>query len=152
MEAFQGQIEQLAAHGYACRVIQRILEYGTPAERKRLMADIHACTAKLLTDQYGNYVIQHIISHGEPEDRHIMIQHVIERALALSKHKYASNVVEKCIQFGTAEERSAIRAKLATTSGDATNPLQGLMKDQFGNYVIRELLLVSKPRRLRRYD
>ncbi|KAI0537326.1 ARM repeat-containing protein [Xylaria digitata] len=140
MEAFQGQIEQLAAHGYACRVIQRILEYGTPAERKRLMADIHVCTAKLLTDQYGNYVIQHIISQGEPEDRRIMIRQVIDRAIALSKHKYASNVVEKCIQFGTVDERNAILAKLTAQSGDGTNPLQVLMKDQFGNYVLQKMV------------
>ncbi|KAI1350459.1 ARM repeat-containing protein [Xylaria sp. FL0043] len=140
MEAFKGQIEQLASHGYACRVIQRILEHGTPAERKRLMADIHTCAGRLLTDQYGNYVIQHIISHGEPDDRSIIIQQVIERAFILSKHKYASNVVEKCIEFGTAEERNAIRAKITAASVDGMNPLQQLMKDQFGNYVIQKMV------------
>ncbi|KAI0429196.1 ARM repeat-containing protein [Xylaria sp. FL1042] len=140
MEAFRGQIEQLASHGYACRVIQRILEHGTPDERKRLMADIHTCAGRLLTDQYGNYVIQHIISHGEPEDRSIIIQQVVERAFILSKHKYASNVVEKCIEFGTVEERNAIYAKLTATNVDGTNPLQHLMKDQFGNYVIQKMV------------
>ncbi|KAI0971155.1 ARM repeat-containing protein [Xylaria arbuscula] len=140
LDATQGQVEQLASHQFACRVIQRLLEFGTAAEKRRLMADIHTCTAKLLTDQYGNYVIQHIIGHGEPEDRYIMIQHVIERAVALSKHKFASNVVEKCIEFGTAAERNAIRAKLTTTSADGTNPLQLLMKDQFGNYVLQKMI------------
>ncbi|KAI1312133.1 ARM repeat-containing protein [Xylaria venustula] len=140
LDAIQGQVEQLASHQFACRVIQRLLECGTAAEKQRLMADIHTSTAKLLTDQYGNYVIQHIISHGEPEDRYIMIQQVIERAVALSKHKFASNVVEKCIEFGTAAERNAIRTKLTTTSADGTNPLQLLMKDQFGNYVLQKMI------------
>ena len=70
-----------------------------------------------------------------------MIQQVIGKALQLSKHKFASNVVEKCIEHGTAEERTAIHAKLTTTSSDGPNPLQGVMKDQYGNYVIRELLV-----------
>ncbi|KAI0105515.1 ARM repeat-containing protein [Nemania sp. FL0031] len=139
MEAFQGQIERLSTDGYACRVIQRILEKGTDDEKKKLMADIHPCSAKLMTDQYGNYVIQHIISHGKLEDRSIMIHQAIDRALLLSRHKYASNVVEKCIQYGTADERSAIRTKF-TAGGDGHNQLQAIVKDQFGNYVIQKLL------------
>ncbi|KAI1128066.1 ARM repeat-containing protein [Nemania abortiva] len=140
MEAFQGQIERLSSDGYACRVIQRILEYGTDDEKNKLMADIHACTAKLMTDQYGNYVIQHIIGHGKPEDRSIMIHQAIDKALFLSKHKYASNVVEKCIQFGTVDDRRTIRTKFTTHSNDGHSPLQALVKDQFGNYVIQKLL------------
>jgi mRNA-binding protein PUF3 len=144
MDAFRGQVDSLAKHNYACRVIQRILEYGTDAERKSLMTDLHTCTAQLITDTYGNYVIQHIIAQGEPEDRSIMIQHVIDRLLYLSKHKFASNVVEKCIEYGTVDERRAIRLKLTTPNSDGTSPLQLMMKDQFGNYVIRRLLLVYR--------
>lgn len=141
MEAFQGQVEHLASDTYACRVVQRILEHGTDDEKRRLMADLHASTTKLMSDQYGNYVIQHIISHGKPEDRSIIVRQVIDRALLLSRHKYASNVVEKCIQFGTVDERRSIRAKLTTQSSDGVNPLQLLVKDQFANYVVRMLSL-----------
>ncbi|KAI0190188.1 pumilio domain-containing protein [Xylaria flabelliformis] len=140
MNAFQGQIEHLATHQYACRIIQRILEYGTEDEKKILMADIHACAAKLMTDQYGNYVIQHIIDHGEPADRLVMIQHVIDRTLTLSRHKYASNVVEKCIERGTADQRRDIRSKLTTLNNDGTSPLQVMIRDQYGNYVVQKLL------------
>jgi mRNA-binding protein PUF3 len=141
MEAFRGQVDTLGKHNFACRVIQRILESGRPEERKSLMADLHACTAKLVVDTYGNYVIQHIIENGEAEERAKMIQYVTDRALNLSKHKFASNVVEKCIVCGSAEQRRAIRDKF-TTPVDGTsdaNPLPQLIKDQFANYVIREL-------------
>ncbi|KAI1754323.1 ARM repeat-containing protein [Xylaria castorea] len=140
MSAFQGQIEHLATHQYACRIIQRILEHGTDDERKRLMVDIHVCAAKLMTDQYGNYVIQHIIEHGEPGDRLVMIQHVIDRTLTLSRHKYASNVVEKCIERGKADKRGEIRSKLTTQNTDGTSPLQVMIRDQYGNYVVQKLL------------
>ncbi|KAI1501005.1 armadillo-type protein [Biscogniauxia marginata] len=140
MDAFKGQIEVLAAHNYGCRVIQRILEHGTDAERRTLMTELHTHATKLISDQYGNYVTQHIIAHGEPDDRSKMINHVIDRLLFLSKHKFASNVVEKCIEFGTAEERKAIRTQLTALSSDGTSPLQIMMKDQFGNYVIQKLM------------
>ncbi|KAJ8110618.1 hypothetical protein ONZ43_g5829 [Nemania bipapillata] len=140
MDAFRGQVERLCSDGYACRVIQRILEHGTDNEKQSLMTDIHACSSRLMTDQYGNYVIQHIIGHGNPEDRTIMIEQAIHRVVTLSRHKYASNVIEKCIQFGSEAERAAIHANFTTQDGDGPSPLQGLVKDQFGNYVIQKLL------------
>ncbi|KAI0847845.1 ARM repeat-containing protein [Daldinia vernicosa] len=140
MDAFQNQIESLASHNYGCRVIQRILEYGTEAEKKSLMTDLHACAAKLITDQYGNYVTQHIIAQGEPEDRRKIIQLVLQRLIIFSKHKFASNVVEKSIEYGTTEDRRAIRCQITALHSDGSSPLQLMMKDQFGNYVIQKLL------------
>ncbi|KAI1476825.1 ARM repeat-containing protein [Daldinia eschscholtzii] len=140
MDAFQNQIESLASHNYGCRVIQRILEHGTEAEKKSLMTDLHACAIRLITDQYGNYVTQHIIAHGEPEDRRKIIQLVLQRLIFFSKHKFASNVVEKSIEFGTMEDRRAITSQITALHSDGTSPLQLMMKDQYGNYVIQKLM------------
>lgn len=92
----------------------------------------------LITDQYGNYVTQHVIQHGKPEDRAKIISLVTLQLLTFSKHKFASNVVEKSIQFGTEEQRAGIVSGLTTLQADKTSPLQLLMKDQYGNYVIRK--------------
>ena len=73
--------------------------------------------------------------------RERIIQLVMGQLLTLSKHKFASNVVEKCIEFGTPAQRTTIREQLTTTGPDGTNPLQQMMRDQFGNYVIRKFLL-----------
>jgi mRNA-binding protein PUF3 len=91
----------------------------------------------LITDQYGNYVTQHVIQHGKPEDRAKIIKIITAQLLTLSKHKFASNVVEKSIQYGTDEQRKAILAQLTSLHSDGTSPLQLMMKDQYGNYVIR---------------
>jgi len=92
----------------------------------------------LITDQYGNYVTQHVIQHGKPEDRAKIIKIITAQLLTLSKHKFASNVVEKSIQYGTDEQRKAIVGQLTALHSDGTSPLQLMMKDQYGNYVIRE--------------
>ncbi|KAI0480284.1 ARM repeat-containing protein [Xylariaceae sp. FL0804] len=152
MDAFRGQIEQLSSHNYGCRVIQRILEHGTDVERKSLMAELNGCTSRLITDQYGNYVVQHIIEHGEPDDRSRVIRIATDRVLILSKHKFASNVIEKCVEFGTVDEVKAIRAKLTELPPSGTgsprdpSPLEVMMKDQYGNYVIQKLVQESPDR------
>ena len=136
--AFKGQVHVLATHPYGCRVIQRILEYCKPQDQAGVLEELHLCASMLITDQYGNYVTQHVIQHGKPEDRAKIIKIITAQLLALSKHKFASNVVEKSIQFGTDEQRGAIVAQLTALHSDGTSPLQLMMKDQYGNYVIRK--------------
>ena len=141
MAGLNGHIYELAAHQYGCRVVQRVLERGTETDKAAVMSELHDSAELLITDMYGNYVIQHVLEKGRPEDRGRMISVITPQLLTLSRHKNASNVVEKCILLGTPEEQRSIRDQLM--GDDANSPLFQLMKDQFGNYVIRKLLLVT---------
>lgn len=138
IDAFRGQVHNLATHPYGCRVIQRILEYCKPHDQVAVLEELHLCATMLITDQYGNYVTQHVIQHGDPVDKTKIIKIIQGQLLTLSKHKFASNVVEKSIQFGTEEQRKEIVAQLTATNADGTSALQLMMKDQYGNYVIRK--------------
>lgn len=147
IEAFRGQVYALATHPYGCRVIQRMIEYCTDQDQVALLEELHQCSQILIADQYGNYVAQHMITHGKAKDRAKVIQIVTSQLLTLSKQKFASNVVEKSIQFGTEEQRAAIVSALTTLQADRTSPLQLMMKDQYGNYVIRKYLIFRKSMR-----
>ncbi|KAI0390807.1 ARM repeat-containing protein [Xylariaceae sp. FL0594] len=142
LKAFGDRIEEFSKHKLACRVVQRMLEFGTPEEKKSLTTDLHPCAARLVTDKFGNYVVQHIIEHGDAEDRDRMIELLTKRAVEYSKHKFASNVVEMAIKCGSLEQRRAIRDKFnppAAKAGDKT-PLEDLIMDSYGNYPIQRLL------------
>jgi mRNA-binding protein PUF3 len=138
MAGFKGHVCELASHQYGCRVVQRVLEHGSEDDKAAMLLELHNGSQKLLTDMYGNYVIQHVLEKGPPEARRRIISVVTPLLLALSRHKNASNVVEKCIALGTPQEQRAIRDQLITKGDDANSPLFQLMKDQFGNYVIRK--------------
>jgi mRNA-binding protein PUF3 len=138
INAFKGQVNRLAAHPYGCRVIQRMLEHCEEVDRESILAELHACTATLIPDQFGNYVIQHVIENGEEKDRSRMITVVISQVLVFSKHKFASNVVEKSIEFGEESQRREILRLLTSPNERGESPLLGLMRDQYGNYVIRK--------------
>lgn len=92
----------------------------------------------LITDQYGNYVMQHVIQHGKPADRAKVVNLITAQLLTYAKHKFASNVVERSIQYGTEEQRATIISGITTPQADKISPLQLMMKDQYGNYVIRK--------------
>ncbi|KAK1428276.1 hypothetical protein QVD17_17106 [Tagetes erecta] len=57
----------------------------------------------------------------------------------MSQQNFASNVVEKCLTFGTPEERQILVTEMLGTT-DENEPLQVMMKDQFANYVVQEVL------------
>ncbi|KAG5971443.1 hypothetical protein E4U58_007538 [Claviceps cyperi] len=146
MDALRGQVGGLASHIYGCRVIQRMLEYGTETDKVEIMTELHPVAQRLITDRYGNYVVQHVISRGKAEDRNKMIGLVMTKVLPLSNHKYSSNVVEKCIERGSVEQRCAIRDEITTVANNGTMPVQQMMRDQYGNYVIQRLLAHLKGR------
>ncbi|KAF3925075.1 hypothetical protein AA313_de0208309 [Arthrobotrys entomopaga] len=143
LKAFKGQVQSLATHPYGCRVIQRMLEHCDEPAQSSILQELNMCLYALIQDQYGNYVTQHVLEHGKPEDRakiiHVVTQHVIQ----FSKHKFASNVVEKSIQYGNEQQRKDVLGIIVTPkSNDGPPPLQILMKDQYGNYVIQKLLFL----------
>jgi hypothetical protein len=115
-----------------------MMEYCPEKDQASIIEELHACAQMLITDQYGNYVIQHVIRHGKLDDRNKLIDIVTAQVMTLSKHKYASNVVESVMEVGTYEQRQAIISQFTAKNSDGSSPLQLLMKDQFGNYVIRK--------------
>lgn len=138
LDAFRGQVHTLATHPYGCRVIQRMLEYCSPQDQASILDELFACAQMLITDQYGNYVVQHVIQHGKPEHRAALIKLVTAQLHALSKHKFASNVVERSFVCGREEERETMVRLITEPNADGSSPLHLMMKDQYGNYVIRK--------------
>ena len=138
VEAHKGEVVKLATHTYGCRVIQRILEHCQPLTKRIILDELHGCVAPLITDSFGNYVVQHVIQNGEPDDRRRVVAIVQQQLLIFSKHKFASNVVEKCIEFADDDQRGYIMRRLTGHTDQGQTLVLGLLRDQYGNYVIRE--------------
>ncbi len=138
LDAFRGNVHTLATHPYGCRVIQRMLEYCSAEDQAFILDEFFACAQMLIIDQYGNYVVQHVIQHGKPEHRAALIKLVTGQLHALSKHKFASNVVERSFVCGSEEERETMIRLITEPNVDGSSPLHLMMKDQYGNYVIRK--------------
>jgi hypothetical protein len=141
--AFLGEVQHLSLHPYGCRVIQRCLERPEHFQAKpMILRELHdSMQTGMIADQYGNYVVQHVVQKGSPEDKLQVFKIVISGLEGYSKHKYASNVVEKCIEYSNDVWRREVVNTLTTadrlrSEGDTT--LVSMIKDNFGNYVIRE--------------
>ncbi|KAM0941362.1 putative armadillo-like helical, nucleic acid binding NABP, pumilio domain-containing protein [Dioscorea sansibarensis] len=138
--SFFGQVKALSSHPYGCRVMQRVLENcPDPDAHTIVLGEIMESVIDLAKDQYGNYVIQHVIERGKPEERSAIIREFIGQIVSMSQQKFASNVVEKCFVFGSPEERQVFINEILGYT-EENEPLQEMMKDQFGNYVVQKIL------------
>ncbi|KAH7672774.1 Translational repressor Pumilio/PUF3 and related RNA-binding proteins (Puf superfamily) protein, partial [Dioscorea alata] len=138
--SFFGQVKALSLHPYGCRVMQRVLENcSDPDSHTIVMGEIMECVSDLAKDQFGNYVIQHVLERGHPEERSAVIRKFTGQIVPMSQQKFASNVVEKCFVFGSSEERQVLINEILGDTED-NEPLQEMMKDQFGNYVVQKIL------------
>ena len=115
-----------------------MLEHCEEPTRSAVLQELHACTTSLIVDQFGNYVTQHVIEHGREVDRAQVISLVTAQLVNFSRHKFASNVVEKSIQFGNEEQRKRIVDTITAPNEKGETAIALLIRDQYGNYVIRE--------------
>ncbi|THU56850.1 hypothetical protein C4D60_Mb11t21540 [Musa balbisiana] len=142
ISTFYDQVVTLSTHpyGHCCRVIQRVLEYcDDPNTQQIVMGEILQSVSLLTQDQYGNYVVQHVLEHGKPSERSAIIKKLAGQIVQMSLQKFASNVVEKCLTFGSLEERQILVNEMLGST-EENEPLQAMMKDQFGNYVVQKVL------------
>ncbi|KAF9598219.1 hypothetical protein IFM89_025920 [Coptis chinensis] len=140
VSSFYGQVVALSTHPYGCRVIQRVLEHCDDEDTQRIiMEEILKSVCTLAQDQYGNYVIQHVLQHGKPHERSVIIGKLAGQIVKMSQQKFASNVVEKCLTFGGSEERQLLVNEMLGST-DENEPLQVMMKDPYGNYVVQKVL------------
>ncbi|KAJ8766012.1 hypothetical protein K2173_020528 [Erythroxylum novogranatense] len=140
ISSFYEQVVTLSTHPYGCRVIQRVLEHCKNLKTQQIIMDeIMQSVCALAQDQYGNYVIQHVLEHGNQNQRSAIISKLAGQIVNMSQQKFASNVVEKCLTFGSAEERQLLMNEMLGST-DENEPLQAMMKDPFGNYVVQKVI------------
>ena len=144
---------KLSAHCYGCRVVQRLIsrcsiDFVEPI-LEALCSD-PILIATLSEDVFGNYVMQHALEFGREIDRErICICLASMNIIELGCSKFASNVLEKAVrshQDGTLATRLVINAML--TAVDPVTEEQGiltLMKDRYGNYVVRAVIELNRP-------
>ena len=150
-------LRQLCSHCFGCRVVQRIMSKCHSSESESLFEALCSdptLIGFLAADAFGNYVIQHTIEYGRPIDRERMIVYLATMDLvALCCCKYASNVVEKAIRIqnkpSLSTQNSVLVMRLLIGSlvsyQNGESSILTLMKDRYGNYVVRAIVELTNP-------
>lgn len=150
-------IAKLSLHCYGCRVIQRLMakcDIDLVAPILESLCSDPATIGTLANDVFGNYVMQHALEFGRPMDKdRISLCLASMDIVQLGCSKFASNVVEKAIRRAGTESANSVmvtrlmlNAMLLSTDPVTREPgIITLMKDRYGNYVVRAVIELGRP-------
>jgi len=123
-------------------VVKKLIALSSKGEyekyQPKIVAAMIANSIEMAQNPYGNYALQ-IVLDCFPSDLSVgIIESIKGKVAQLSLTKYSSNVVERCME----KSGEKLRAELLKELIHSEN-LIGLMKNNFGNYVIQKALSLS---------
>jgi hypothetical protein len=135
-------ISRLSLHSYGCRVVQRLLVRCSEDDRAILLGFIITAFPELVADQFGNYVAQHALEYSNESERKSIISTLtLMDVFDLCCNKFASNVIEKAVRCRMNDK--TILHRLIATIIQSEEGLLSLMKDKYGNYVVKAICDLS---------
>lgn len=140
-------IKDLSVHPYGCRVVQRLIEYCSGAQKAKVLDSVlqEGLLSMLINHEYGNYVVQRILDYGRASDRVAIFDAITTNILKLSKQKHSSNVVEMMLTHGDAEQRHQIIEEILNgycvdQNFVNTSAAVSMAEDAYANYVMKTVL------------
>lgn len=133
VDQFKGNMKQLSLQMYACRVIQKALEYIDSNQRIELVLELSDSVLQMIKDQNGNHVIQKAIETIPIEKLPFILSSLTGHIYHLSTHSYGCRVIQRLLEFGSSEDQESILNELKDF-------IPYLIQDQYGNYVIQYVL------------
>ncbi|XP_021859546.2 pumilio homolog 12 [Spinacia oleracea] len=140
---------ELAINKYGCISLQYCMDYMDsspvlsydrmtyePSLKERLLMDISYKAAPLALDIYGNYVLQHVLVMNYPKCNQVISKELRPLYEPLCIHQRGSFLVQKLCgtQFRTCVAEELLKS----------NMLVKIAQNQYGNYVIQNLLKEMK--------
>ena len=142
---------KVANDQYGCYIIQAILNNCTDNCYYSILKKSCENIVALCKDN-ANYIFQYFFEN-EYKDKDkkldIIYQALKGNIFELSKEKKAVFVVKEALKLGNENQRKDIINELLELNTDKEDPLVSLAKNQYGNYVIQDLLDYCEPETLK---
>lgn len=143
MAELQPYFHSLATEQFGNFVCQRIFTHGPLEARSRLVKDaILGRLLNLATHKYASNVVERALEHASDEDKVLLVGEVLGELTDLQKEALTAHLQEMENVNGenvVQPPPPSNNAKLNAAIAAASNKLQVLLSDQFGNYVAQRL-------------
>lgn len=126
----------LCVHKTSTRVIQEIFRYFPHDDKAEITQKLLENLVNLCKDNYGNYVVEKMVHYGSQDTREQVVNILIPSVVDLACTKTGSNILEKCLM----KFNAAMKAKLVTPLVEDPDKLAQMIGDQYGNYVIQQMV------------
>mmetsp|Transcript_122866 Transcript_122866/g.191860 ORF Transcript_122866/g.191860 Transcript_122866/m.191860 type:complete len:343 (+) Transcript_122866:2-1030(+) len=106
-----------AKHQFGCRIVERLMEYCTLHQTRKLVEDLLQVAPEMCKHPYGNYVMQHIFEHGAAEHKRALCLELERKVETFAHHQHASAVIGKALCFVARDFRVSLAHALIQVPG-----------------------------------
>ncbi|KAF9326188.1 mRNA binding protein puf3, partial [Linnemannia elongata] len=131
-----GHVLSLALQMYGCRVVQKGLEHVLSDQQAVLVKELEGHVLKCVKDQNGNHVIQKAIECVPAEHIQFIMNAFTGQVYTLATHPYGCRVIQRMFEH-CADTKTPLMDELHRY-------IPNLVQDQYGNYVMGQVLQLSK--------
>jgi len=152
--AFEGNICLVMENKMGCRIIRKALSVLTskvnsgfvPPVLNDLVTAILTQADRFVRNENANYCMQYIISAFHRQRDYIIDQVILGNILELAQGKYSSHVVETALSVAGPDRLARMFSEIFydyKVSGKQPTPLEVLIFNPYGNYVVQKLLQIA---------
>lgn len=137
-----GGVSNIARQKYGCRVIQRLLEYFTPAQVERVAEDLLRDAIVNCCDPYCKYAMQCLCEHGKPSHITRLMQLLVDNVTVLFSDRHACSVIARAMATLPREESVVLAQAIASCPKFSSKTIQS-KEHQY----VAKLVLQAVPKR-----
>jgi hypothetical protein len=97
LRTYKGAVCHLSRNKYGCRVVQRVLEYCTPAQVAGFIEDMLSDAITNCCDRYGKYAMQCLVEQGSTSQVNRLCKYLVENVRLLAANGNACSVLCKAL-------------------------------------------------------
>ncbi|KAL2130964.1 hypothetical protein VTI74DRAFT_5709 [Chaetomium olivicolor] len=136
--SMKGRVVELSTDKYACRVVQKALEYVLVDQQAELVKELEKDILNVVENVHGNHVVSQIIAVVPRQHIDFIMDCLKTRVQQLSCHQYACRVIQRALEHGTDEDKAEFMREVHKCG-------PALLSDPYGNYVAQHVIVNGSP-------
>merc|ERR1712176_162857 len=137
---FPGAASCASRNQFGCRVIQRLIEFCSPAQMAEIGEDLMQHAVENCQDRYGKYAMQCLLEHGTVCQHERLVRVFSAHMDSLGLDVHACSVIGKALSTGALAEQQALADVVVSKPGLVRN----MMQTKQGQYVVTRAVQLSK--------
>jgi hypothetical protein len=135
VDHLKDDVIEMCENPFACRIIQRILEFCPLSQMRHIQDVVVEHAAELAADAYGNYVGQFVCGDKfDQSQKGKILQKFYERFQNECPNQYASYALETCLKNADQQSRTTFIRNMFLNNRPM---LEQMCKHNYGNYVVK---------------
>jgi|Transcript_52906 hypothetical protein len=116
-----------------CRIVQRVMELATAAEKQQMVMKLEGFALEALQSPHANYVLQKCFEIVPTDEVQFVLNELKGQGAFVARHRFGCRVVQRALENCSSEQTQELIAEILLDANQ-------LVRHTYGNFVIQHVL------------